>query len=259
MLKLSSFTIDTRLDGLTLSFDGGTWDTGGVKPTFHLHYADKFTFKALGNGGLTLPVAGGKTVNVARAISGDGPIIKTGEGTLVFETQGKWDSTITTKTPLEDPVSLATTGLLDVREGTVRVESGACRAGGAYRTDIGASVDFSGNTLGAASFAGSGSFANFSASGATIFSDGEGVAVPQFSSASFGGITRVDFGGTPETPFAWQGVVDLPVARFAGDAPNLSGWRVSGIGVSNIGGRFSFSDGVVRVSLVRKGYVITFR
>ena len=259
LLKLSSFAINTRLDAFTLSFDGGTWDTGGVKPTFHLYYADKFTFRALGNGGLTLPVAAGKTVGVARAISGDGPIVKTGAGALVFETQGIWDSAIATKTPMDDPVSLATTGILDVREGSVSVEPGACRVGGSYRAEDGASVDFGGNALGAAYFVGAGMFSNFSATGAKIVSDGEGVELPQFSSASFGGVTRVDFGGTKESPIAWKGVENLPVARFVGMSPNLAGWRVSGIGVSNVGGEFSFADGVVRVTLVSKGCIITFK
>jgi hypothetical protein len=242
--------------GITMSFDGATWETGGgTNPTFHLQGADRFRFRTVG-AGLTLPVASGKTVNVARAISGDGPVVKTGDGALVFETQGTWDSTITTKTPLENPVSLAFGGELDVWAGTVSVESGACRQGGAYRTAAGTSIDFGGNAVGAASFAGEGSFSSFSASGAKIVSDGEGAAVPQFSSASFGGTTRVDFGCTSESPFDWQGVENLPVARFVGAAPDLSGWRVSGIGIGNVGGKFSFADGVVRVTLVSKGCII---
>ena len=160
---------------------------------------------------------------------------------------------------MDDPVSLATTGILDVREGSVSVEPGACRVGGAYRAEDGASVDFGGNALGAASFAGAGMFSNFSATGAKIVSDGEGVELPQFSSASFSGVTRVDFGGTKESPIAWKGVENLPVARFVGMSPNLAGWRVSGIGVSNVGGEFSFADGVVRVTLVSKGCIITFK
>ena len=260
-LKKITTSKTSASDGLTINFDGGTWETGGgAYQTFHLCNAATYMFRAMGNGGLTLPVAAGKTVNVARAISGDGPIVKTGAGALVFETQGTWDSAITTKTPLSDPVSLATTGLLDVREGTVTVSSGACRDGGAYRAASGASVDFDGNAVGAASFAGAGSFSNFSATGAKIVADEEGEAVPQFSSAAFGGVTRVDFGRAEEDPLDWQGVADLPVARFAGGAPDLSNWKVSGVGVGNVSGRFSATaGGEVRVSLVKRGCVIVFR
>ena len=243
--------------GLKVAFDGATWETGGgTQPTFHLHGSTNFVFQTTG-AGLTLPVAGGKTVNVARAITGDGPLVKTGAGSLVFETQGSWDSTITTKTALADPVSLAFAGELDVREGTVSVESGACRAGGAYRAAPGASVDFGNNALGDASFAGAGSFSNFSASGATIVSDGVGADVPSFSSALLSGVTCIDFGRSDELPINWQEVKNVPVARFSGSVPNVSRWKVSGTGMKNIAGEFSVAeDGVVCVTLVRRGITI---
>jgi hypothetical protein len=152
-LALSAFntTSASPCTGFTLSFDGGTWETGGSADVFHLYDSQIFTFETLGSGGLTLPVADGKTLPVCRAISGDGGIVKTGPGTLAFETQGTWNEALTQKTELDDPVSLAFAGELDVREGTVTVASGACRSGGAYRTSSGASIDFGSNALGTAS------------------------------------------------------------------------------------------------------------
>ena len=218
-------TSGSPCSGFTLAFDGGTWETGGSANLFHLYLADIFTFQTLGNGGLTLPVAEGKTLAVGRAISGDGGIVKTGPGTLAFETQGTWNEALTEKTALADPVSLAFEGLLDVREGSVTVASGACREGGAYKAAEGASVDFGGNSLVGASFAGAGEFANASVSGATISAPVEdGVAAaPTFDGVSFDGPVFVDFARPGDAAETLEGVV---VARFVGSAPaDLSKWR----------------------------------
>ncbi|MBQ6330530.1 MAG: hypothetical protein IJI35_16040, partial [Kiritimatiellae bacterium] len=214
----------------TLVFDGGTWETGGSADLFHLYQAEIFTFRTRGAGGLTLPVADGKTLAVGRAISGDGGIVKTGLGTLAFETQGTWDEALTEKTALADPVSLAFDGLLDVREGSVTVASGACRAGGAYKAAEGASVDFGGNSLVGASFAGAGEFANAAASGVTIsvpVEDGA-AAAPTFDGVTFDGPVFVDFARPGDAAEELEGVV---VARFVGSAPaDLSKWRGKNVG-----------------------------
>ena len=226
-LNKMSTTKTSAADAFTINFDGGTWETGGGDyQTFHLCNAEMFIIRATGSGGLTLPVAHGKTVNVARAISGDGPIVKTGAGTLVFETQGTWDSALTTKTPLEDGVSLATTGLLDVREGSVSIHAGACRSGGSYRAAQGSSVDFCGNSVGAASFSGAGEFAAATVSGGKIVvplsDDGSAEAAPVFSSMAFSGGVKVDFGRDTPPDGPAEGLV---VATFPDGAPDVSGWR----------------------------------
>ena len=216
--------------GFTLAFDGGTWETGGSADLFHLYLSTNFTFQTRGTGGLMLPVAGGKTLAVGRAISGDGGIVKTGLGSLAFETQGTWNEALTEKTELADPVSLAFDGLLDVREGSVTVASGACREGGAYKAAEGASVDFGGNSLVGASFAGAGAFANAAVSGATIsvpVEDGV-AAAPAFDGVSFDGPVFVDFARPDDAAGALEGVV---VARFVGSAPaDLSKWRGKNVG-----------------------------
>ena len=211
---------------LTLDFNGGTWKScDGDKQTFRIFESSNLIIKTTGEDGLTLPVAAEKTVNVARAITGEGAVIKTGAGTLRFETQGTWDSTLATKTPLADPVSLAFEGTLDVREGAVTVDSGACRTGGAYKTAEGTSVDFGGNALGPATFAGTGTFANGTAAGGVIAApladDGTVGAYPSFADMTLTGV-RVDFGRTE--PLEGE-IAGLVVATFPNGAPDVSGWR----------------------------------
>ena len=211
---------------MPITFDGGTWYTGdGEKPTFHIWRSTNLVFKTTG-AGLTIPVGEGKTVDVARAFMGDGPLIKTGAGTLHFETQGTWDQTITEKTALADPVSLAFEGTLDVREGAVTVDATACRTGGAYKTAEGASVDFSDNALGSATLAGAGSFANASVSGGAIGVEltdaGTVEGCPSFTGVTFSNGVRVDFGRTEPLEGEYK---DLVVATFPNGAPDVSGWR----------------------------------
>ena len=217
-LALSAFKTDSTCKGFTLSFDGGTWETGGSTDVLHLYRAEIYTFKTLGSGGLTLPVADGKTLAVGRAISGDGGIVKTGPGTLAFETQGTWDEALTQKTELDDPVSLAFAGELDVREGTVTVASGACRSGGAYRTSSGASIDFGSNTLGMDPvFSGGGTFANASVGNCTLIASLKGDSAANFSDFAFGGRIRVKF----DELVALE-AESITVATFSDNVPDLS-------------------------------------
>ena len=218
-LALSRFETDVQKT-LSVEFDGAEWETGGgEKPTFYLRNASMYTFKTVG-AGLTLPVADGKTVRVARAISGPGPLVKTGAGTLRFETQGTWNADATEKTALADPVSLAFAGEMDVREGTLELDPGACRAGGVYRAAEGARIDFCGNGLCACEFAGGGDFANATVSDAVLRPDISGSA-PRLDGVALSGTVTVDFAldAPPEKK------ISLVVASFAGDAPPVAGWR----------------------------------
>lgn len=252
-------TSSSPCSGFELAFDGGELVAGGSDRIFRLYNANVFRFETEG-AGLTLPVDEGVSLPVARAISGAGPVVKTGKGELVFETQGTWDEARTEKTALADPVSLAFAGELDVREGSVAVAEGACRTGGRYRAAEEASVDFGGNAIGEAEFAGAGTFSAFAAENAKIAVDPQNPAAPQFEDAAFGGRTFVDFARTAENPLDWRNTPALQVAKFAGSVPDISAWRVKGTGNRNVGGKFTVSeDGVVSVSLVWKGLVLIAR
>ena len=253
-LALSAFKTDSACKGFTLSFDGGTWETGGSTDVLHLYRAEIYTFKTLGAGGLTLPVAEGKTLAVGRAISGDGGIVKTGPGTLAFETQGTWNEALTQKTELDDPVSLAFAGELDVREGAVTVAAGACRAGGAYRTSSGASIDFGSNTLGMDPvFSGDGTFANASVGNCTITASLTGGSAPNFSGLVFGGRIRVEFDKAVDGE-----AESVPVAKFSGDVPDLSKFYTRKLG-GFYKGQFFVDGAVVKARIVRNGAIVLVR
>ena len=230
VLYLAKFK--NKTSGLTFRFDGASWETGGGDyPTFKLYRSDKMTIETFGAGGLELPVAEGKTVTVEKALTGAGPVVKTGGGALVFGTAGDYDEAQTAKTPLEDPVTLAFDGELDVRGGTVSVAATACRTGGVYRAAAGTSVDFGGNSLDGATFAGGGTFSSLATAGTKISvvlgDDGTVAAAPTFASATFSGRTTVDFGRGDEPPQmnpAPQVVAHVPAGT------SLSGWRARNVG-----------------------------
>ncbi|MBR4938186.1 MAG: hypothetical protein IKZ22_04880 [Kiritimatiellae bacterium] len=245
--------------GFTLAFDGGEWITGASDRLFRLYKSEVFRFETLG-AGLTLPVDEGASLPVARAITGPGPLVKTGKGAIVFETQGTYDETLGEKTALDDPVSLAFDGELDVREGSVVIAEGACRDGGRYMAAEGALVDFGGNQLGGAEFTGSGTFRAFTATDVKILIDAENPAAPRLENAGFVGRTVIDFGCTEDSPLDWRNTPVLPVAKFTGALPDISGWRVKGVGNRSVGGKFTVSgDGVVSVKLVWRGLTLFVR
>lgn len=260
-LSLSNLktTSASPCSGFTLAFDGAEWITGASDKIFRLYNSEVFRFETLG-AGLTLPVDEGASLPIARAITGPGPLVKTGKGAIVFETQGTYDETLGEKTALDDPVSLAFDGELDVREGSVVIAEGACRTGGRYKAADGADVDFGGNQLGGAEFAGAGTFRTFTATDAKILIDAENPAAPRFENAVFGGRTVVDFGCTEDSPLDWRNTPVLPVAKFTRALPDISGWRVKGVGNRSVGGKFTVSDdGIVSVKLAWRGLTLFVR
>ena len=241
-------TSGSSCTGFSLVFDGCTWKTQGSDKLFRLYLAEKFSFSTVGAAGLVLPLAEYETLPVARAISGAGGLVKTGAGELIFETQGTYNEALTEKTPLADPVTLAFEGLLDVHEGSVSVANGACRAGGAYRIAKDALIDFGGNVLEGASFAGGGKVKNAALTGVTL-NCSEKESALEFENSSFNGRVAVDFGRASNESELVSGIV---VAKVADTCQiELSKWRARNAG-SECSVRFSLVDGVVKADIVRK-------
>ena len=241
-------TSDSPCSGFSLVFDGCTWKTQGSDKLFRLYLAEKFSFSTAGAAGLILPLAEDEILPVARAISGAGGLVKTGAGALIFETQGTYDEALVEKTPLADPVTLAFEGLLDVREGSVSVANGACREGGAYRIAEGAAIDFGGNALEGASFAGGGKVKNAALTGVTL-NCREKESALEFEDSSFSGRVAVDFGRASADNTLVSGIVIAKVADTC--QVDLSKWRARNAG-SECSVRFSLVDGVVKADIVRK-------
>jgi hypothetical protein len=242
-------TSGTPCTGFTLAFDGCTWKTQGSDKLFRLYLAEKFAFRTSGAAGLVLPLAEGENLPVERAISGSGGLVKTGAGALTFETQGTYDEKLTEKTPLEDPITLAFEGLLDVREGVVSVAKGACREGGDYRIAQGAAIDFGGNGLEGASFTGGGRIENAVLTGGVAIDCSSASDALEFANSVFNARVMVDFNRASDDESLASGIV---VARLDGNNTiNLSSWRAKNVG-RDCSVRFSLVDGVVKADIVKK-------
>ncbi|MBR1921552.1 MAG: hypothetical protein IJ829_06075, partial [Kiritimatiellae bacterium] len=221
-----------------IDFDGGVWLTEpSLWQPLRLYAATNFTLTTLREAGVTFPVGAGDTLYVGRAIGGAGGVAKDGAGSLRFETQGVWSGTSNssqagwTETKLDDPVTLAFEGTLDVRGGRVEVEPGACRTGGVYRAAALASIDFGGNDLGAGvAFSGGGAFENFAARDVTIgvpLAEGGRLAdgSPTFLGGEIAGPVLVDFGDCSSLRRVTR---TIPVATFLDGAPrSLANWRTA--------------------------------
>lgn len=219
---------------MRLAFDGGTWfSTPSTSQPYRFWKSTNVVVSVSGDG-QTFPVASGQTVYVNTPIVGDGGFVKTGDGALDFapamsyggakvsDAQSTWVGTA-----LEDPVTLAFGGELDVQGGKVTVSNGCCRTGGGYRAAEGALLDFDGNSLGnGVTFSGGGVFENASVGDCALAVSATDGEAPTFTDVTFGGSIRVSIGEV-------AGEVDsLAVATFSGGAPSLSSFSVAPIGGS---------------------------
>ena len=219
---------------MSLHFDGGTWvSTPSTSQPYRFWKSTNVVVSVSGTG-QTFPVADGDIVYVNTPITGQGGFVKTGAGALDFAPAMSYSgskigdqSTWTVETPLDDPVTLAFGGELDVRGGRVTVSNGCCRTGGAYRAAAGAVVDFDGNSLGnGVTFSGGGVFENASVGDCALAVSATDGEAPTFTDVTFGGSIRVSIGEV-------AGEVDsLAVATFSGGAPSLSSFSVAPIGGS---------------------------
>lgn len=209
---------------ITLTFDDSDW-----YPT----RTDDFTFEwaepekvivAVTNVGLRLDVPAAKIWTFNHPITGPGGVVKRGDGTLRFG---------------EGAIAYS---------GVTRCESGI--------------VDLGGNAQ-AVRLAGAGRFVNGTVAaggGIVIEVDDEyrTLAAPVLSGISSSGSFRVDLGRTAENPLV-EPFRPITVCTYEGAAPNVSGWRLRGTGVSNVRGVFTAANGVVTVTPEHTGILMIVR
>ena len=230
--------------------------------------------------GLTLNANAGETRTFYVPVTGEGDFVKTGAGTVVFET-GKCvtysDAQIVVPTPsgtttsgsqwknrsevtCADATTARFSGTSHVLGGTLRFAAGsiAAGAGRAFDVAVGANVDFSGAALSGTHLSGGGRVAN------AAFVDAVIVAPTDENCLTLDGVTlsgcvSVDFGRADGDPLPSPYPTDLTVMKYVGAAPDISTWKAIGTGRRSIKGRFSAADGKVMVTLSRNGYVLIFR
>ena len=252
--QIKAININTPEKNLVLSFDGGLWAMGeGVK----VANAERVTVRTSGAGGLTIPVPEGQTVRMAHPVYGSGSVVKTGEGTLRFETAETWSDDLTEASKMPMSTTFAFDGVCDVRAGSLEIANGALKDGACIKAAVGASVDFGGAVV-SATISGGGAFGNAVCSPLTIQTaiDGEGTAatLPVLDGSSIIGTVRIDLGRDAHDPLDMNRT--YVVARYTGSVPDVGSWRVKNTGLSGVGGVFAASNGEIRLRLEPKGLII---
>lgn len=232
------------------AFAGGRW-TPNLSNDFDFLFerSDRLVIETRADGGLTLGPPAGRTWRLAKAVTGAGGLTMDGLGTLRFVTQEILQDGVANKvadaatsSAVKSPYTLDFAGALDVASGTVVVEEGAARPG--------------------AVFTGAGTLVatNCAAPVLRVAVDAAGEADRLLTLADFsaaGGAT-VDLGRTADEPLA-RPLRTITVARYTGAAPDVSGWKLAGTGLSQVKGAFSAADGEVRVLPRTTGCTIILR
>lgn len=216
-----------------LVFDDATWTVGDSDIALELsdnHSVDPELFSVeCQKGGLRLPVLAGRTFSSNCRFFGEGGIVKTGEGTLMFGN-----------------------GAFAVN-GTVRVEEGVLDL-----TDAGLITN--------AVFAGTGTIrgASFGRGASIDPGIGEGWEsgdLPLFDNCSFPGPFTVKIDPSLSSELQLPLKTAIPVARFTGSAPDVSRWRVANIweGEQNVSGRFEVRGDTVYMTVECPGLMLIVR
>ena len=151
--------------------------------------------------------------------------------------------------------------LVNSGTGTLVLGAGVVQYDGVTRCESG-TVDL-GSTVQAVRMAGAGRFVNgtVAAGGGIVIEVDDKyqtLAAPALSGIVSAGSFRVDLGRTAENPLA-EPFRPITVCTYEGAAPDVSGWRLKGTGLSNVRGVFTAANGVVTVTPECVGVLIIVR
>ena len=250
---------------LTVVFDGGTWHVGTADTALKIPYAStsslgKVTVR-FDAGGATIPVDSGRTLTVTKRLTGEGAFTKTGAGTMMFDTQGVWDSTRTEETKVAgDPLTWGFAGEAQVEEGLVVVKSGASDSSAKARIASGAELVLVGEVE-FGRIAGAGTVSGGTLKGATLVAalDASGANTNELVTldCALSGVTKVDFGIAPGTSAPKPLPHGLEVANFTG--ASLGAWKGVNLGDPMLTAAFRLEDGKVLCDFRRKGMIISVK
>jgi len=265
---------------LTFAFDNGEWipGTGDYDFTFTGGLGIIVDCRA---GGLTLNVPATKTWTVGQKISGTGGIVKKGTGTLAFTPQATIVEGARTLVA-DDPVSWAFADTLKVESGTLAVANDAATPSASAELAAGTvfnpgSALVFGEVSGSGTISGGGlvattlraaELATLTLSGVTLTSptfkpavDASGTLTGHFvlTNCDYDGQVIVDFGRSELDPL--DAGTTYEIGTVTGTLPDLARWRVVNTGIAQGAGDFSpvGEDGKIRVTLLRRGFLMTVR
>jgi hypothetical protein len=219
--------------------------------------ADRSEICTLSENGLVLAPKANCSWSLGKAITGEGGVMKKGEGTLKFITQesvtiteknnsGNIVSAVTNKIAggrfaISSPYTLDFDGTMNIREGKVVIEEGAGRTN--------------------AVFAGTGTLSAeklpspvFNLSVNDDYETKEVLTLENFTTD--GGAT-FNLMRDEENPLL-RPFRPFVVARYTGNAPSLAGWKLSNTGLEQTSASFTAKDGVITAE-ISVGMLIIFK
>ena len=214
----------------TLAFDNAEWQYGSGSYTLassvvDASHATNFVISMEGKG-VVLKPASGTTFTTQLPFQGDGGMVVDGEGTVAFAA---------------DTVKFA--GVAEVKQGTLDLSAAGTLDGFAVK--------------------GPGVVHGATLVNPTIALDVDGEwnvsGVPVFDGCTLSGAVKVDCGHDAATALPASCDTPVVVARFTGAAPDVSSWRVKGVGTSGARGAFAVQGDAVVMTVFRSGFNLIFR
>ena len=261
---------------LTMAFDNGEWIPSAGDYDFIYRGGEGMTIDCRA-GGLSLSVPAAATWTVHQKFSGVGGIVKSGTGTLAFETAAYYDTYNNERTAWADTASWKFTGVARVEAGTLAVANGAADA--AAQAELGSEATFRpGSELAFGKIAGTGVVSGGGLVGCALSSvtvdgvsltrptfalavdeDGNTSGVPNLKNCAFVGKCIVDLNRTEEDPLP-QDVRRYVIATFEGPVPNLGTVKVVNAGYSGAGVvKLSVEGNTIVADICKTGFAIIVR
>ena len=227
---LSEFKNASPTRVFTLAFDDAEWQYGSGSYTLassvvDASHATNFVISMEGKG-VVLKPASGTTFTTQLPFQGDGGMVVDGPGTVAFAA---------------DTVKFA--GVAEVKQGTLDLSAAGTLDGFAVK--------------------GPGVVHGATLVNPTIALDVDGEwnvsGVPVFDGCTLSGAVKVDCGHDAATALPASCDTPVVVARFTGAAPDVSSWRVKGVGTSGARGTFAVQGDTVVMTVFKSGFNLIFR
>lgn len=227
---VTSFAIALPKRLLTLAFDNAEWQYGAGDYTFSTSFIDSahltnFVIRMEGRGVVLKPAAE-TTFTTEFPFQGEGGIVVDGPGTVAF---------------LANTAKF--TGTAEVKSGTLDLS--------AEGTLTGFAVKGPGTIYGA----------TFVSPRIVLDVDDEWGcdSAPTFDGCTISGRVTVDCGRDGGTPLPLPAPAPIVVARFAGAVPDVSGWKLKGVGGRGAVGQFAVVGDTVVMSASSAGAILIVR
>lgn len=257
---------------LLLGFDNSEWIPSAGNYDFIFRGGEGITVECQ-KGNLSLPVPAGATWRCYQKFTGEGGIVKTGAGTLVFEKASYYDTYNNSLTVWPDASSWAFEGVALIKEGILEVKKDACYASSAAILKSGTvfspDVDLTFGSISGEGKVSGGGLIDTKISGVTV----EGTTLtrptialsvdslanvsgaPKFSNCTFNGKINVDFGCSEESPLP-DNNISFTLCTFDGASPAIESVKAVNTGLVGVEIQLSLSGNSIVGNLSSHNFTI---